>query len=197
MPQTDISSYIIHLSYLGVFLWFVIIEQLTPIPEEVSLMSIGYIAIHNDLDPFLCGVAALTGLLICDNLLFYISFTGNKLAQKLLHKVSPRLMDRIKKNLETNSFKALFLSALLPKLRFFSPLIAAAMNVSWKKFFFVNAAATLFYVLVYMSIGIFFHTQLDAVLAEMKLIQHSIFVVLMITVAVFVAFKAQKIIFKG
>lgn len=197
MPQADISSYIIHLSYVGIFLWFLILEQLTPLPEEVSLMSVGYIAIHNNLNPFLCGIAALTGLLICDNMLFYLSLKGNKLAQKLLHKITPKLMDRIKKSLETSTTKTLFVSALLPKLRFFSPLIAAALNVTWKQFFFVDTAATLFYVLVYMLIGIFFHNQLDAFLTEMKIIQHSVFTLLMIAVAIFIAFKAKKMIFKS
>lgn len=45
MPHTDLPGYIYHLSWFGIFLWFAFLEQLTPIPEEISLMTLGYISV--------------------------------------------------------------------------------------------------------------------------------------------------------
>jgi len=149
---TSLSYYITTLSYLGIFLWFAVLEQLTPVPEEVYLMSTGYIAAHiSHLNIYLCGAAALTGLLACDNILFCLSLKGNKLAGKLLDKLSMKLSNRVKQNLNANTTQTLFISALIPKLRFFSPLIAGAMNVPWRKFLLANASATAFYVTVYLA----------------------------------------------
>src|SRR6266540_2488007 len=178
----DISSYIVHLSYLGIFLWFLIIEQLTPIPEEVSLMSVGYISIHANLNPLLSGIAALIGLLITDNVLFYLSAKGSKFSQKLLGKINHQLLEKIKRNLKKRSGITIFVGALLPKLRFFNPIIIGTMNITFKQFFLINGAATLLYVSVYMSIGIFFHQQLNIVLKELKLVQHAIFIFVMVLI---------------
>ena len=79
MPHTDLSGYIYHLSWFGIFLWFAFLEQLTPIPEEISLMTLGYISLITSLNPLISGAVALAGLLTADNLLYYFSMKGNKL----------------------------------------------------------------------------------------------------------------------
>lgn len=67
MFHGDISQYVYHFSYLGIFLWFAVIEQFTPIPEDVSLITIGYISMHTPLDPWLASGVSLIGLLTADN----------------------------------------------------------------------------------------------------------------------------------
>ena len=196
MHHSSLTDYIQQFSYLGIFLWFAVIEQVTPIPEEVYLISLGYVAIHVGLNPFLSGIVALAGLLATDNVLYYLSLKGNKLAKKLLSKINPAIMERIERNFKERSVKTLFVTALIPKLRFFSPIIAGTLKVRWPTFLFINGGATLFYVIVYMCIGIFFHNQLTAVLKKLDFVQHGIFIVVMIIVAVFVAVKAKNLIFK-
>ena len=48
METHDITHYIAHYSYLGIFIWFFLIDQLTPIPEELVLVTVGYLT-HSDL----------------------------------------------------------------------------------------------------------------------------------------------------
>src|ERR1700716_292775 len=98
--HNDLSHYIYQFSYLGIFLWFVVIEQVTPVPEEVSLMTVGYISVHSSLNPFICWSVSLGGLLIADNLLFYLSHTGNKITKKWLRKVNSRWIHKIKEDLK-------------------------------------------------------------------------------------------------
>jgi len=196
MSQQDVSFYVTHLSYFGIFLWFLIIEQLTPVPEEVSLMSVGYISMHANLNPFVCGIVSLAGLLITDNFLFYLSKQGNKFSKKLLSKLNHKLIERIKNKLRKKAGATIFVGALVPKLRFFNPIIAGTVEVTWKQFLIFNAAATLLYVTVYMFIGIFFHNQLTMILKKLSYMQHTIFILVMIGIAVFVAVKAKKIIYE-
>lgn len=195
MPQHDVSFYVTHLSYPGIFLWFLVIEQLTPIPEEVSLMSVGYISMHANLNPFVCGIVSLSGLLITDNFLFYLSRKGNKFSKKLLNKLNHNLIEKIKEKLRKKTGVTIFVGALVPKLRFFNPIIAGAVEVTWKQFLIFNAAATLLYVTAYMCIGIFFHSQLTMILKKLEYMQHAIFIGVMIVIAIYIAFKAKKIIY--
>jgi membrane protein DedA with SNARE-associated domain len=196
MPHTDLPGYISQFSWLGIFLWFAFIEQLTPVPEEISLMTLGYVSISTSLNPLLSGAVAAIGLLTADNLLFYFSLKGNKLTRKLTDKTNTQLLDRLRQNLQQHAKKTLIIMALLPKLRFLSPIISAAAGISWKLFLVINSAATLFYVAAYMLIGIVFHKQLKAVLHELKLWQHIIFIAVMAFIAVFLILKIRKIISK-
>ena len=56
------------MSYFGIFIWFLFLDQLTPIPEEVTLLSIGYIAKNHLINPYYAGLSAFLGLTIIDNL---------------------------------------------------------------------------------------------------------------------------------
>jgi membrane protein DedA with SNARE-associated domain len=196
MQHHDLSYYVLQFSYLGIFLWFSIIEQLTPIPEEVYLMTAGYIAVHAGMNIFLCGIAALTGLLTTDNLLFYLALKGNKFSQKLLCKINHELLDKIKNKLQKKATLTIFIGALVPKLRFFNPLIAGSINIKFKIFFFANALATLLYVAAYMCIGILFHNQLNYILKKLAYVQHGIFLVVMVAIAIFIAVKMKKFVFE-
>lgn len=97
MQTTDIADYIQQFSYLGIFIWFLVIEQLTPIPEEVSLISLGYLCMHNHLDLFIAGGFSLAGLLITDNGLFYLSAKGRLLTDKLTRNYNGKVMSKLKK----------------------------------------------------------------------------------------------------
>jgi membrane protein DedA with SNARE-associated domain len=196
MPHTDLPGYIYHLSWLGIFLWFAFLEQLTPVPEEISLMTLGYISITTSLNPLISGAVAAAGLLTADNLLFYFSLKGNKLTKKLTDNTNIQLLGRLKRNLQHEAKKTLIIMALLPKLRFLSPVIAGTAGISWKLFFFVNSAVTVFYVAVYMLIGILFHSQLGVVLRKVKLWQHIIFIGAMAGIAVFLILTIGKIVKK-
>lgn len=196
MAQPDISAYIIHLSYFGIFLWFMIIEQLMPVPEEVSLITVGYIAVHMGLNPVLAGMAALTGLLVTDNSLFYLSKKGSHMSQKLLATINPHLLEKIKKKLRANTDATIFVGALLPKFRFFNPIITGSMNFPFRRFFLMNCAATVLYVTFYFCVGIFFHTSLNMILKKMEYVKHLVFIAFMIAMSITLIFVARKMILK-
>jgi membrane protein DedA with SNARE-associated domain len=186
MLHTDLASYVSALSYLGIFLWFSIGEQLTPIPEEVSLISIGYLSVYASLNPFMAGLASLAGLLTTDNLLFFISLKGNKLAGMLQKKINNKILEKARVNLRRHAIKTIIVMAMIPKLRFLSPIISAISGISWKIFLVVNSAATAFNVAIYMLLGIFFHNQLHRLLRKLIVMQHAIFIVFMICFAVMI-----------
>lgn len=192
MHATDISSYIHQFSYWGIFLWFLVIEQLTPIPEEVSLISLGYICIHNHLSLLVAGGVSLAGLLITDNALFYLSVKSRRYTGQLTKNYNGKLMSRLKKDLKTHTTRTLILCALLPKVRFLSPIIAATSGIGWKKFFIVNSLTTLSYVAVYVCSGILFHQGLARVLSQMQMVQHIVFIGIIVVIFISVLIKFRK-----
>lgn len=189
----QVPDYVYHLSYFGIFLWFAFLEQITPIPEEVSLVSIGYVSMHTAINPFISGVVAVAGLLTADNLIFYLSLKGSKLINKITGNVSETFIRNFKEKLQKNSLKTLVIMALLPKVRFLSPVISATSGIRWKLFFYINSIVTILYVVVYMLIGILFQKQLQYALQKMELWQHIIFIILMIAAFLFIVFRIRKL----
>jgi membrane protein DedA with SNARE-associated domain len=192
MPQTDLHNYIYHLSWFGIFLWFAFIEQLTPVPEEISLISLGYLSLNTPLNPLFSGAVAVMGLLTADNLLFYLSLKGSSLTKKFINKINAQLLNSVGRSLKRNAIKTLIIMALLPKVRFLSPIISATSGIRWKLFFFINSAATVFYVAVYMLIGVLFQNQLNVVFRKLKAWQHVIFFVAIAAIAVFLILRNRK-----
>ncbi|MBV8251543.1 MAG: VTT domain-containing protein [Chitinophaga sp.] len=160
------------------------------------MISTGYIAVHSGLNPILCGIVAFTGLIVLDNTLFFISAKGRKLSKKLLKKVNAEWLTKAQEKLKQNATKTLFISALIPNLRFFCPIIAGISEIRWKLFFLINGVATLSYTIVYLIIGIVLQHPLSRIMRKIDFAHHVIFILVMLAITVYLTWKAQKTIFK-
>ncbi|WP_413997638.1 DedA family protein [Flavobacterium sp. W1B] len=187
----EINSYH-QISYLGVFLWFVFLDQLTPIPEEVTLLTIGYIAERHLINPYYAGFLAFLGLTIIDNIFYWLAFSGNKIINRLKNAVSEKLQIKYSKKLEQNPVRTLLILSFIPKIRFFSPIFAGLFRVKWSLFFLVNGLGTIVFVIVYIAVGMLFHHSLEYLLKELEIIRHSIFVGFMIVITLIVFFRFKN-----
>src|ERR1041385_8138902 len=98
----DLSYYTETLGYLGIFIFFITLDQITPIPEEVSLLTIGYLASKSVFDPFIAGIIALFSFLLVDSAYFFVLKTGKKWSRKLVKKKDHSLLGRVKNKLKNN-----------------------------------------------------------------------------------------------
>jgi membrane-associated protein len=189
----EFSSYH-QISYLGVFLWFLFLDQLTPIPEEVTLLSIGYIAEHHLINPYFAGFAAFLGLTIIDNIFYWLAFSGNKVINRLKNTISKKVQIKYSKKLEEHTVRTLLILSFIPKIRFFSPIFAGLFKVKWRLFFVINGIGTIIFITIYIAAGMLFHNSLEYLLKELEIVQHSVFIVFMIliTVVVFFTFKIKQ-----
>ena len=82
------------ISYLGIFIWFLFLDQLTPIPEEVTLLSIGYIAERHLINPYFAGLAAFLGVTIIDTVFYWLADSGNKIINRFKNNISEKLQKK-------------------------------------------------------------------------------------------------------
>ena len=63
MEAHDIAFDITHYYCLGIFIWLVFLDQITPIPEELVLLTIGDIGDSEFVNPFLqvCIICGCSG----------------------------------------------------------------------------------------------------------------------------------------
>lgn len=192
METQDIAYYISHYSYVGIFLWFFLIDQLTPIPEELVLVTVGYIVHTGLINPFFAGIAALLGLMLVDNIYFLLAYKSNKWTQKLKKKQRGKVMNKFQEKLRKNQISTLFLIAFIPKVRFFGPIIAGLSKISHKRFFIVNMCASSIYVALYLTLGIFFHNTIEHVIHKLELQQHAVFGIFILIMAISISLLVNK-----
>jgi membrane protein DedA with SNARE-associated domain len=84
--------------------------------------------------------------------------------------------------------------ALIPKIRFISPIVAGISGISWRVFLLVNSIATSFYVTVYVLLGILFHKGLSRLMKKLEWTQHIIFIATIVIVAIFIVVKVRKLV---
>lgn len=172
--MTEFQALLLQYSYLGIFLWFVFFDQITPIPEELVLISMGFLANQGHLNPILAGATALTGLVIIDNIYYGLGKSG-KMLFKLRKDSSVKLMEKFKIRIQRHAWQTIFMMSYFPKLRFITPFLAAAAGISWKRFSIINAASSATYVTLYILLGIFFERQLKEIELEVLIIYITIF----------------------
>jgi membrane protein DedA with SNARE-associated domain len=170
--------------YIGIFLWFITIDQVTPIPEEISLLIVGYLCAHEVFHPLAAGLFCLAGFISADIAYYYLSRTGSKLIKKRAGKTRSSWMTSYKEKLRNHMAKTVAILTFIPRMRMWAPILAGSSRLSFKKFLLFDSLALIAFTALYLSLGIIFNNSLGALMAKMKNLQHFIFFGFLLVAAV-------------
>jgi membrane protein DedA with SNARE-associated domain len=123
------QGFIERFGYFGIVLWFLTFDQFTPIPEEISLLIIGYLSAHQIFNPVMAGAFCLIGFLTVDTIYFFLSKKGSAFIKKKT-KSNSSIIQSYKNKLQTNTPKAIMILCFIPRMRMFAPILAGSMNIS-------------------------------------------------------------------
>jgi membrane protein DedA with SNARE-associated domain len=195
IPATnEIPGLIQHLSYAGIFVWFLVTQLVIvmPIPEEAVLLSIGYVAAGGVWNPFVAAAISLATLLLADNVFYFLSKSGNRWVARLVRRSGGGAFARAESQMRRNMPRAVFTMTFIPRLRFFGPVLAGVLKLRWHSFFVADASALAIHVSVYLSLGYFFHAKLLALFKRTTLVHHVVFIAGVVIVGVIVGIVAGK-----
>ena len=190
----EIPAYIQHLSYTGIFLWLLFTQLIIvmPIPEEVVLISIGYVSATGIWNPFVAAAIALATLILSDGIFYFLSRSGNRYVARLVRRSEGGAFAKAEAQMKRNMPRAVFTLTFIPRLRFFGPVLAGMLKLKWRAFFLADASALVIYVLVYASVGFIFHRSLARLFKNLAVLQHVLFIVTIIAIGVVVGVVARK-----
>jgi membrane protein DedA with SNARE-associated domain len=181
------SAFIERFGYVGILLWFLTIDQVTPIPEEVSLLIVGYLSAHHVFHPAIAGVFCLVGFLIVDTIYFFLSKKGNSwIKKKTRGSFAP--IESLKSELKKNTAKAILILCFIPRMRMFAPILAGSMGLPFKKFLLYNSIALTLFTTVYVALGFIFNASLQKIIKQTKGLQNIIFFATLLIVTVVIIF---------
>lgn len=174
MPDIAIQSiaYLDHLSYLGVFLLIAMSGHILPVPQDISLISVGYITAlgYTNLLPVL--IIGMLAAVTSDLFLYYLSTIGSRFApkpEKYIHTWPYRFAIH---HMHNNTIMTVILMRFVTGFRFMSPVIGAYVGVPIKRYFIANSISAVIFAPVFILLGYSFHNQISLVLDTLKSFEH-------------------------
>ena len=190
----DFAGYVQQFSYIGVFVWFTIFDFVAPFPDEVSLLTVGYLAAQGLLNPFIAGGIVLFSFVLTDAISFYLARGGSSLITRRLKKPKKRsFRGVISRHLEKNLPVTLILVCFIPKMRMWGPLVSGSTKLTFKKFMTFNAIGVTLFVALYGSLGYFFGKSFSTVFAQLKSMQTAVFVGVLLVFGIVLLFISAKV----
>ena len=186
-------NYIGQFSYIGIFILVALCGYIIPIPEEILLLLIGYIAGVGLINVYIALIPAALGVLAGDNILYWLSrYKGSKLIDKLKHKVRKNELMKYRHLMKRHIGKTIFILRFIVGLRFFSPFLAGSMKIKWKIFQFYNLLAVLIYVPIMTFLGYHFYNKLALVITEVEIVRHLLFFLFLAIVGYLISIFINK-----
>jgi membrane protein DedA with SNARE-associated domain len=176
LPEVhNLSYYLTVFGYFGIFFFFATVDQLTPIPEEISLLTIGYFSSQGVFNPFIAGAVALTAFLVVDTAYFFIMKTTKKWSEKFREKMNRSLLKGMKDKFRNNFPKTLLVLCFIPRMRLWAPIGSSVMGIPYRKFIRWDALGLSLFTSVYLALGFIFNKGLHRLTAKIENLQHIIF----------------------
>lgn len=164
------------LSYPGLFLLLAGSAIVLPIPEEIILLTAGYLTAIGVVT-FYWGIpVSIAGLLIGDVFLFTLARFGGEYAQKLRARVNKIGLDKTWIFSPQQPLRAVFILRFLTGFRFIAPIYAGFEQASWKGYLLVDILGIIIFVPLMFAFGYEFHNSIVAFIAGFEIVRHAVFI---------------------
>ncbi len=175
MPEIVFISMIENLSYLGIFIFAIFSGYIIPIPEEIILLIVGYMAYAEIIHMWPAILVVILAFVIGDNVLYRLTLRNNKWVSKLINEVfSLKIVTRNRPLLEKHVHWTIFLTRFLPFMRFVGPVFSGYVKVQQKTFMIFNSLAIIIYAPLVIWIGYHFNGYLFTILDVIGEFKHPI-----------------------
>jgi len=160
-----VSGTIEHFTYAGLFLVLVLCGLGLPVPEDLALLTGGYL-IHRGITQYPTTLAvSFVGVVAGDNSLFFLGRRFGTDLLKYVEFVRPRTLpriERLKRFMDRHGHMAIFYARFLAGMRALVYVIAGSTGVSPRRFVVYDALGALISVPLAVSIGYFFGDQIES-----------------------------------
>jgi membrane protein DedA with SNARE-associated domain len=146
------------------FLFLILCGFGNPVPEDLIMITGGYLIYTGLLDPVVAGITSYIGVIAGDMLLYYF---GHKYGQKIIeHRWLAKLAPPSRVALIRHHFKrwghwTIFFARFLPGLRAPTFLLSGVMHVRFRTFAIFDGLGTLVSVPLFVGLGYFFGNHIE------------------------------------
>ncbi len=173
MHEVLIINSIEQFSYIGIFFVALFAGYLIPIPEEVVLLIVGYMASEGIIHLTPVIFVVIIAFIIGDNILYRLTLKNSKKVGKFIHEVlALKIISRNKTSLEKHINLTILITRFVPFLRFVGPVFAGYVKAKEKTFMLFNTLAIVIYAPFIIWVGYFFHDHFLQIVNQIVRIRH-------------------------
>lgn len=180
------------LTYGGIFITALLANIVIPIPEEIVLLAIGYVASVGDINIFIALPLTIAGLFISDVILHLLAKRGNRHLRKVYARFQKSRFARYEDRLRSRIKLTIFCARFVTSLRFVGPVLSGMMKVPFKVFAIIDLLAIVIYASIFIIIGYVFHSKILLIIAGVQVVGHYIFVIIITGLATGLVFYLNK-----
>lgn len=190
-PETVIE-FLRNFSYLGIFFSIASSGYLVPVPEEIVLLAIGYLSAIGYFSIYLAIIVSFFATFTSDILLYSLAKRDSKYTKTLKTKMQTNKIVKAWISRPNEIGKIVFIMRFFVGLRFLGPILAGAMNMSFKKFILYDSLALIIYTPFFVLLGYQFNKSFFAWVTRIKSIQHFLFFIALAGITLFVLYLSNK-----
>jgi membrane protein DedA with SNARE-associated domain len=166
-----------------------------PLPEDLSLLTAGYLVWSEQTTLTVAIPACVAAILVGDSILFWLGYHfGPAITQHkfLRHRLTPRRLERIDHYFERHGAKTIVIGRFAAGARALFFLAAGTMRMSYWKFLAVDGLAALISGTAWILIGWRFGAQIDWVRRFVHRVEHIAVVVVVACIAAWMVTKLLR-----
>lgn len=175
------------LSYAGIFLAIAFSGYIIPIPEELTLLTSGFLAAEHILFLPVVLFVAIAGAVCGDNIIYYLAGHGSRFTQKYHAYVEQTHAGWYLRHLRSVPFRTIFFSRFVIGMRALSPLVSGLLGVRWRIFISASFVSAAIYIPIIIAIGWFFHSQIFGLIVLAKSIREILLALFLVGSAVLIS----------
>ena len=152
----QIIPFLEHFSYVGIFILSLFSGYIIPVPEEVLLLAVGYIASIGQVSLIPVIIMIMVAFIISDYIVYRLSYHGSKYINKFVEEVlTIKIISKNRVWFEKNIGATILIFRSIPLMRFVGPVFSGYLKVKKKTFLIYNTIGTLLCGPVLVFIGYF------------------------------------------
>lgn len=190
-PNTALAS-LESLSYGGIFLITFFSGYLVPVPEEIVLLSLGYLGSIGVIHFGRAVIVAFLAILASDCLLFYLARHHNRYTKRLKARLETSRLGKSRLVSREHLSRTIFVLRFVVGLRFVGPVLAGSLNTRWLTFLLPDIAALLIYVPVFAFLGFHFNASFVKMVTSVEMVRHTIFIIAMVVVGLLITYFVHQ-----
>lgn len=181
-----------NLTYVGVFFGTFLAGYLFPVPEEIILLTAGYLGGIRAAHLSLLTIAGIAGILAGDIVLYRLSRSEHPFAQKIKNKIVGSALWKSPLVSRAHMGRTIFFLRFVVGVRSFSPVLAGISGMHWRAFLFWDTLALLVYVPFFVFLGFRFWYSFVRVVTQVEIVRHVIFFGVVALAGALIAWFAKK-----
>ncbi len=163
-----------HASYVGLYLLLGGAGVYAPVPDELTLLTAGYLIARGAMSPFIVIPVSILAALVVDSVLYLLARTGSRYAVRLRDRTIAKTLDHTYFFSPSHPMRTVFFLRFIVGLRIMGPLFAGFSKMSYGRFALATLANLIVFFPFVLALGYIFHNSLPQLIHIFRLIHVSL-----------------------